>query len=317
MTRPLSERGGAGEAAGAVGAVATAAVLEPVAILTGAQLRRRRRRRELAANAGWYVVLTFFAAITVFPFLWMLLTSLKGSADPIASVPPQLIPGHPTLANYQRVLDSLPILKFFQSSIVVAIAVTGLNVLVSAMAAYPLAKMRFRGREAIFYLLLATLIVPTQLTYIPSFILAVNVFHYYDTLPAVILPSLASAFNIFLMRQAFRAIPNDLIDAARVDGAGEWRVWWQILLPIVRPSLAAVAIFTFVTSWNDFLWPSLMLHDRTQMTLPVGLAALQGFFSSDFRSIAAGVTMTVIPILLFFIVVQRYFVRGLAGAVKG
>ncbi|TMF38420.1 MAG: carbohydrate ABC transporter permease [Chloroflexi bacterium] len=247
----------------------------------------------------------------------MLLTSLKGSADPIASVPPQLIPGHPTLANYQRVLDSLPILKFFQNSIVVAIAVTGLNVLVSAMAAYPLAKMRFRGREATFYLLLATLIVPTQLTYIPSFILAVNVFHYYDTLPAVILPSLASAFNIFLMRQAFRAIPNDLIDAARVDGAGEWRVWWQILLPIVRPSLAAVAIFTFVTSWNDFLWPSLMLHDRTQMTLPVGLAALQGFFSSDFRSIAAGVTMTVIPILLFFIVVQRYFVRGLAGAVKG
>jgi len=317
MTRSLNERGGSGDAAGAVGAIATAAVLEPVAILTGAQLRRRRRRRELAANTGWYALLTLFAAITVFPFLWMMLTSLKGSTDPIASVPPQLLPGHPTLANYQRVLDSLPILKFFQNSIVVSIAVTGLNVLVSAMAAYPLAKMRFRGREAIFYLLLATLIVPTQLTYIPSFILAVNVFHYYDTLPAVILPGLASAFNIFLMRQAFRGVPNDLIDAARVDGAGEWRIWWQILLPIVRPSLAAVAIFTFVTSWNDFLWPSLMLHDRTQMTLPVGLAALQGFFSSDFRSIAAGVTMTVIPILLFFIVVQRYFVRGLAGAVKG
>ena len=313
----MSDGGPAGKAVGAVGAVASAAVLEPVAGLTGARLRRRRRRRELAANAGWYVVLTVFAAITVFPFLWMLLTSLKGPADPIASVPPQLIPGHPTLANYQRVLDSLPILKFFQNSIVVSTAVTGLNVLVSAMAAYPLAKMRFRGREWIFYLLLATLIVPTQLTYIPSFILAVNVFHYYNTLPAVIFPSLASAFNIFLMRQAFRSVPNDLIDAARVDGAGEWRVWWQILLPIVRPSLAAVAIFTFVTSWNDFLWPSLMLHDRTQMTLPVGLAALQGFFSSDFRSIAAGVTMTVIPILLFFIVVQRYFVRGLAGAVKG
>jgi putative chitobiose transport system permease protein len=313
----MSDGGPAGKAVGAVGAVASAAVLEPVAGLTGARLRRRRRRRELASNAGWYVVLTVFAAITVFPFLWMLLTSLKGPADPIASVPPQLIPGHPTLANYQRVLDSLPILKFFQNSIVVSTAVTGLNVLVSAMAAYPLAKMRFRGREWIFYLLLATLIVPTQLTYIPSFILAVNVFHYYNTLPAVIFPSLASAFNIFLMRQAFRSVPNDLIDAARVDGAGEWRVWWQILLPIVRPSLAAVAIFTFVTSWNDFLWPSLMLHDRTQMTLPVGLAALQGFFSSDFRSIAAGVTMTVIPILLFFIVVQRYFVRGLAGAVKG
>jgi putative chitobiose transport system permease protein len=292
------------------------ASIGPAAVAARAA-KRRRRRRQLVGNAAWYVILTALAVITVFPFLWMLLTSLKGPLDPIASVPPQLLPGHPTLANYERVLASLPILRFFFNSITVSVIVCVLNVLVSAMAAYPLAKMRFRGRDAIFYLLLATLIVPAQLTYIPSFILAVNVFHYYDTLPAVILPSLASAFNIFLMRQAFRGVPNDLIDAARVDGAGEWRVWWQILLPIVRPSMAAVAIFTFVTSWNDFLWPSLMLHTREGMTLPVGLAALQGFFSSDFRSIAAGVTMTVIPILLFFIVVQRHFVRGLAGAVKG
>jgi putative chitobiose transport system permease protein len=291
--------------------------VEPAAVVDARAAKRRRRRRQLVANAGWYAVLTLLAVITVFPFLWMLLTSLKGPLDPIASVPPQLIPGHPTLDNYGKVLASLPILRFFFNSITVSIIVCVLNVLVSAMAAYPLAKMRFRGRDAIFYLLLATLIVPAQLTYIPSFILAVNTFHYYDTLPAVIIPSLASAFNIFLMRQAFRGVPNDLIDAARVDGAGEWRVWWQILLPIVRPSMAAVAIFTFVTSWNDFLWPSLMLHNRDGMTLPVGLAALQGFFSSDFRSIAAGVTMTVIPILLFFVVVQRHFVSGLAGAVKG
>jgi putative chitobiose transport system permease protein len=293
-----------------------AVVLEPGAIPKRA-VRRRRRRRQLVATVGWYAVLSAFAFITVFPFLWMLLTSLKGPADQITSVPPQFIPNNPTFANYQKVVNGLPVVQFFQNSIVVSVAVTALNVLVSSMAAYPLAKMRFRGREAIFYLLLATLIVPAQLTYIPSFILAVNTFHYYNTLPSVVFPSLASAFNIFLMRQAFRGVPNDLIDAARVDGAGELRVWWQILLPIVRPSMAAVAIFTFVTSWNDFLWPSLMLHDRTQMTLPVGLAALQGFFSSDFRSIAAGVTMTVVPILLFFIVVQRYFVRGLAGAVKG
>lgn len=279
------------------------------------------RSRPRAGNAlrtlGWYVVLTAVALVTVLPFLWMLVTSLKGPADAIASVPPQFIPTDPTINNYARVWDQLPILKFFFNSISVSLMVTGLNVLVAALAAYPLAKMRFRGREAIFYLLLATLIVPAQLTYIPSFILAVNVFHYYDTLPALVFPSIASAFNIFLMRQAFRGVPNDLIDAARVDGAGELRIWARILLPIVRPSLAAVAIFTFVTSWNDFLWPSLMLHTRDGMTLPVGLAALQGFFSSDFRSIAAGVTMTVVPILIFFIFVQRYFVRGLAGAVKG
>jgi putative chitobiose transport system permease protein len=277
----------------------------------------RKRGRQVVSNSLWYLVLTAVAVITVFPFVWMLLTSLKGPTDPITSVPPQFLPSHPTLDNYTHVLDALPIPRFFLNSVFVSVATGALNVLVAAMAAYPLAKMHFRGRDAIFYLLLATLIVPAQLTYIPSFVLAVNVFHYYNTLPALIFPNIVSAFNIFLLRQAFRGVPNDLIDAARVDGAGEWRIWWQILLPIVRPSLAAVAIFTFVTSWNDFLWPSLMLHTADGLTLPVGLAALQSFFASDSRSIAAGVTMTVVPILLFFVVVQRYFVRGLSGAVKG
>jgi putative chitobiose transport system permease protein len=279
--------------------------------------RRAARRNRWLRDGGWYLVLTAMAVITVFPFAWMFLTSIKGPTDPITSVPPQFLPNDPTIANYVKVWDSLPILSYFLNSTTVAVATGLLNMLVAALAAYPLAKMRFAGREFIFYLLLATLIVPAQLTYIPSFILAVNVFHYYDSLPALIFPNIVSAFNIFLLRQAFRGVPNELIDAARVDGAGEWRIWWSILLPIVRPSLAAVAIFTFVTSWNDFLWPSLMLHTPEGMTLPVGLAALQGFFSSDFRSIAAGVTMTVVPILLFFVVVQRYFVRGLSGAVKG
>jgi putative chitobiose transport system permease protein len=297
-----------------------ATVVEPIArdVVVDARDRSRpvRPRRRLETTF-WYVVLISISVVTVLPFVWMLLTSLKGPQDPIFSVPPQFIPAHPTFDNYGKVLDTLPILSFFRNSIVVAVSVTLLSVLVTSLAAYPLAKMRFPGREAIFYVLLGTLIVPVQLTYIPSFILAVNVFHYDDTLLALILPNLASAFNIFLMRQAFKAVPNDLIEAARIDGAREIRIWWSVLLPIVRPSLATVAIFTFVTSWNDFLWPSLMLHTRDGMTLPVGLAALQGLFSSDFRSIAAGVTMTIVPILIFFIAFQRQFVRGLAGAVKG
>jgi putative chitobiose transport system permease protein len=292
-----------------------AQVIEPAGALPRTQ--PRRRSHGLIASGVWYVILALLAVITVFPFFWMLMSSLKGPADPIFSIPPQFIPSDPSLGAYQRVLDTLPIPTFFMNSVIVAVSVGLLNVLVAAMAAYPLAKMRFLGRNTIFYGLLATLIVPAQLTYIPSFVLAVNVFHYYNTLPALILPNLVSAFNIFLLRQAFRGVPNDLSDAARVDGAGEWRIWWSILLPIIRPSLAAVAIFTFVTSWNDFLWPSLMLHTKDGLTLPVGLAALQSFFQSDFRSIAAGVTITVVPILLFFIAVQRYFVRGLAGAVKG
>jgi putative chitobiose transport system permease protein len=291
------------------GAIAAAALERPRA--------RTVRPKHRLKTAFWYAVLISISVITVLPFAWMLLTSLKGPEDAIFSVPPQFIPQHPTLANYAKVLDTLPVVTFFRNSIIVAMAVTTLSVGVTALAAYPLAKMRFRGRDAIFYLLLATLIVPLQLTYIPSYVLAVNVFHYYDTLAALIFPNLASAFNIFLLRQAFKSVPNELIEAARIDGARELRIWWSILLPVVRPSLAAVAIFTFVVSWNDFLWPSLMLHDRNGMTLPVGLAALQGLFSSDFRSIAAGVTMTVIPILIFFVIFQRQFVRGLAGAVKG
>jgi putative chitobiose transport system permease protein len=277
----------------------------------------RRRVPPAFEVVFWYAVLTLMALITVFPFAWILLTSLKGPTEVLFSIPPQFLPAHPTLDNFARVLDTVPIVSFFRNSVSAAVAVTILNTLVASLAAYPLAKMRFRGREPIFYLLLATLIVPAQLTYIPSYILAVRVFDYHDTLWSIIVPSLASAFNIFLMRQAFRGVPNELIDAARVDGASEWRIWWQILMPLVRPTLATVAIFTFVTSWNDFLWPSLMLPTPANKTLPVGLAALQGQFSSDFRATAAGVTMTVVPILIFFVALQRQFVRGLSGAIKG
>ncbi len=278
---------------------------------------QRTSRRQRLENILWYFMLSMVGIITVLPFLWIFLASFKGPNDAVVTLPPQFIPRDPTLANYRRVFEQLPIWRFFLNSITVALCTVGLNVLISALAAYPLAKMRFRGRDLIFFALLATFIVPRELTYIPSFVLAVNVFHYYDTLRALILPNMVGAFNIFFLRQAFKTIPNELIDAAKMDGASELRLWWQILLPIIRPSLATIAINTFVVSWNDFLWPSLMLHTRELMTLPVGLIALQGMFQSDFRATAAGVTITVIPILVFFILLQRQFVRGLAGAVKG
>lgn len=273
--------------------------------------------RKTMENVLWYIVLCLIAVVTVFPFVWVVCTSFKGTEDAIYSVPPQIIPHHPTFDNYIRVWNQLPVANFFFNSILVAVSSVILNLLFSALAAYPFAKMNFRGRDAIFYLLLATFIVPPQLTYIPSFVLAVNVFHYYDTLFALIFPSLATVFNIFLLRQAFKTVPNDLIDAGRIDGASEFRIWWSILLPIIRPSLATVAIITFVTQWNDFFWPSLMLHTREHMTLQVGLVALQGMFSSDTRGMAAGVVMAVIPILIIFVTLQRQFVRGLTGAVKG
>src|SRR5574342_1129202 len=273
--------------------------------------------RKSTENILWYIVLCLVAVLTVFPFVWVFFTSFKGPDDAIYSVPPQLIPHQPTFANYLRVWDQLPVAVFFSNSIIVAVASVILNLLFTSLAAYAFAKMKFPGRDVIFYLLLATFIVPPQLTYIPSFVLAVNVFHYYDTIFALIFPSLATVFNIFLLRQAFKTVPNDLIDAGRIDGASELRIWWSILLPIVRPSLATVAIITFVNQWNDFFWPSLMLHTRERMTLHVGLAAMQGMLTSDTRGMAAGVVMTVIPILILFVTLQRQFVRGLTGAVKG
>ena len=257
--------------------------------LSPAELRSRVKWNRILETVFWYVVLSLIAVGTVFPFVWIFLTSFKGPTDPIYSTPPQFIPAAPTFDNYLRVWQQLPVGNFFLNSIVVAVSTTVLNALVCALAAYPLAKMSFRGRELIFYLLLATYIVPAQLTYIPGFVLARNVFGYYDSLWALIFPNLASAFNIFMLRQAFRSVPNDLIDAAKMDGASELRLWWQILLPVIRPTLATLAIITFAIQWNDFLWPSLMLHTRENMTLQVGL----------------------------FITLQRYFVRGLTGAVKG
>jgi putative chitobiose transport system permease protein len=273
--------------------------------------------RRAAETILVYFLLCLVALITFFPFVWVLFTSFKGPTDPIFSVPPQLIPHEPTFANYLRVWQQMPVPSFFMNSILVAVSTVILNVLICALAAYPFAKMKFPGRDIIFYLLLVTFIVPVQLTYIPSFVLAVKVFHYYDSLRALILPNLASAFNIFMLRQAFKSVPDDLIDAAKIDGASELRTWWSILLPVIRPSLATVAIITFVTQWNDFLWPSLMLHTREKMTLQVGLVALQGMFASDSRGVAAGVVMTVIPILIVFVTLQKYFVRGMSGAVKG
>ena len=284
---------------------------------TLARRHRTRGLRQAAENIIWYFILLLVAVITVFPFIWVFFTSFKGPTDAIYSIPPQLIPQAPTLDNYIRVGNQLPVANFFLNSVIVAVATVIFNILLTSLAAYPFAKMNFRGRNVIFYALLATFIIPPQLTYIPSFVLAVNTFHYYDSILALIFPSLATVFNIFLLRQAFKSVPNDLLDAARIDGAGELRIWWQILMPIVRPSLATAAIFTFVNQWNDFLWPSLMLHTRSNMTLPVGLVALQGMFASDSRGIAAGVVITVLPIMIFFIALQRQFIRGLTGAVKG
>jgi putative chitobiose transport system permease protein len=273
--------------------------------------------RRTTGNFLLYVVLCLVGIITVFPFVWVFFTSFKGPTDAIYSVPPQLIPQAPTFDNYLRVWNQLPVWRFYVNSIFVTFSLVVFNTLFSALAAYPLAKMKFKGREVIFYMLLATYIIPPALTSIPSFFLAVKVFHFYDKVASVIFPYLATVLNIFLLRQAFKSVPDDLIDAGRIDGASELRIWWSVVMPVIRPSLATVAIITFVEQWNNFFWPSLMLHTRENMTLQVGLVALQGAFANDQRGVAGGVVMTVVPIIIFFVILQKQFIQGLTGAVKG
>jgi putative chitobiose transport system permease protein len=222
-----------------------------------------------------------------------------------------------TTANYYRVWTDVSLPRYFVNSFIVAISVVAIQLITSSLAAYPLSKMQFTGRDAVFYLILSTLIFPEQLTLIPTYIMAVNIFGFADTLHGLIIPFGANAFGIFLLRQTYQAIPDEIIEAARIDGASEFGIWWRILLPLIRPGLATLAIFSFVGSWNSFLWPLLMLRDETLYTLPLGLAFLEGAFTGNLRTVAAGVMVATIPVIILFLMFQRQFIKGLSGAVKG
>jgi putative chitobiose transport system permease protein len=222
-----------------------------------------------------------------------------------------------TTQNYYQVWTDIPILRYFGNSLIVSGSVVFLSLLTCSLAAYPLAKMRFAGRNLMFSLILSTLVFPPQLLFIPLYVMAVKVFNFDNTFYSLILPNATSAFGIFLLRQIYLSLPDELLEAARLDGASEFAIWWRILLPLIKPGLATLAIITFVNSWNDFLWPSLMLTDRDLFTLPLGLSYLRGFFSGSMKSIAAGVVVATVPMIIFFIAFQKQFVRGLSGAVKG
>ncbi|NLX10813.1 MAG: carbohydrate ABC transporter permease [Chloroflexi bacterium] len=222
-----------------------------------------------------------------------------------------------TTQNYYKVWRDIPVPRYFANSLLVSICTVALNLITCSLAAYPLAKIRFRGRSVVFSIILSTLVFPPQLLFIPLYVMAIKVFHFDDTFYGLILPFATSAFGIFLLRQIYQGIPDELLEAARLDGASEFGIWWRVLLPLIKPGLATLAIITFVNSWNDFLWPMLMLSDRDKFTLPLGLSYLRGFFSGDLQSVAAGIVIATVPMIIFFLVFQKQFVRGLSGAVKG
>ena len=219
--------------------------------------------------------------------------------------------------NYYRVTQDIAIGRYFVNSLLVCLGTVLLTLLLCSLAAYPLAKMRFAGRDVLFVVILSTLVFPEQLILIPLYVTAVNTFQFQDTYHGLILPFAASGLGIFLLRQVYYSIPDELLEAARIDGATEFSIWWRILLPLIRPGLATLAIITFVSSWNNFLWPLLMLTDTELFTLPVGLAYLRGFFSGNIRNVAAGIVIATVPVIVVFMIFQKQFIEGLAGAVKG
>lgn len=270
----------------------------------------------LKVLATW-VGLLALAALTVGPFLWLLITALKGGGENIFAYPPRLWPTAPTLDNFRQVWEAVPFGRYFLNSVLVAVAAVVLNLVLASLAAFPLARMRFRGRDALFVTILATMMIPLPVILIPLFVLAQHL-GLLNSYAGLILPTAVSAFGIFLMRQAFLAIPREIEEAAVIDGANPWQVFWQVMLPLTKPSLATLAIFVFVGSWGDFLWPLIVLKDPDLYTLPVGISYLAGTFSANWRLIAAGSVLSIIPIVLVFVGLQRFFIGGqTAGAVKG
>lgn len=251
------------------------------------------------------------------PLVWLISTSLKSPTEDIFQFPPQLFPSQPTFQNFVTVWNANPFGRYLFNSTLVAVLTVGLNLLFCALAAYPLARLNFRGREVFFTLIVTTIMIPFQIVMIPLYVLAVQL-GLRNSYLGVIFPVIASAFGIFLLRQAFQGVPKELEEAGRMDGCSELGIWWYVMIPAIRPALVTLAIFVFIGSWSDFLWPLIVLDRPEYYTLPLGVATLAGTFSLDWRLIAAGSVISIAPILLFFIVMQRYIVPTESGSgVKG
>ncbi len=270
-----------------------------------------------------HMILIFVSIISIFPFLWLLSTALKGNSENIFSYPPNLIPLDLTFENFVNVWKQIPFILYFVNSFIVAMATVVLNILFSSLAAYPLARMEFKGKKTIFYLILSTIMIPFQTIMLSVYLIVIKLHltDYYGIITGylgLILPFAVNAFGIFLMRSAFLNLPKEIEEAAFIDGASVFEVWFKILLPLTKPTLSVLAVFTFIGCWGEFLWPSIVLTNKHLYTLPVGLNDLSGIFSSNWRLIAAGAIISMIPVLIFFIFTQKFFISGEnEGAIKG
>lgn len=250
------------------------------------------------------------SVIMLLPFAWMLSTSLKQPSE-IFTFPPIWIPSHLAWENYVKTVSVMPFGRFYLNSLIVAASITVLQLLTSSLAAFAFARLRFPGRGALFLLYLATLMIPFHVMLIPNFIL-MRFLGWFDTYAALIFPPAFSAFSTFLLRQYYLSLPGELDEAARIDGASSLRIWWQVIIPLSGPVLAALTIFIFLGAWNDFLWPLVITNSLKMRTLPVGLTAFQGQFKVEWHLLMAGAVIAMLPILIIYVLAQRKFIEGLA-----
>lgn len=267
-------------------------------------------------TAFLYLFMLLLALVSAGPLLWLLSTALKGPEENLFAYPPRFIPRNITLGNFAHVFAGIPFPRYLMNSFFTAGISVALNLGIAGTAAYPLARMAFLGKKLIFMAILSTMMIPFQVTMIPIFIFVTRL-GLKNSYAGLVLPTAVTAFGIFLIRQAFLVIPRSLEEAALIDGSRSWTVFSRILIPLAKPSLAVLAIFSFLNSWGNFLWPMLILDRKKKLTLPLGLQDLQGTFTNDWRLIAAGTVVSVLPVLTVFLFAQKYFVQGAwAGAVK-
>lgn len=270
----------------------------------------------MSARIAMTALVAMFAAITLAPLLWMISVSLMQPGE-AGQFPPPLVPGDPTLANYRELFASQGMGLFLLNSLLVSTLATMLALVFTLPAGYAFARLRYSGRDATVRVLLALLLIPGQIGMLPLF-LELKALGLVNSYAGVLVPWLAGIVGIFLVRQYALSIPLDLIEAARIDGASEWRIFRHIVLPIMRPAVATLALFVFLGSWNDFLWPLIVLSDHDLYTLPVALAALGRERAQDIELMMAGSVVTTVPVLILFLALQRQFIGGLlAGSVKG
>jgi multiple sugar transport system permease protein len=268
------------------------------------------RQKKILSRIVIYGLLILVAAIIIIPLAWMLSTSFKPKSEWFL---PQIywIPKTFTLQNYQNILNNsaLPIVRWFLNSLFVAGSITIIILIVDSLAGYAYARMKFRGQNAIFGILLVTMFLPGVMFLIPNF-LTVNSFGWLNSYAGVIAPAISGVFGVFFMRQFFLSLPRELEEAAYIDGASRLQTFRFIAMPLAKPALATLGIITFLAAWNDFLWPLLVLKDRNLLTLPPGLAQLQGAYTSEYGQMMAGAVITALPVLILYLVLQRYIVES-------